>query len=82
MSESDDSRVRQRAEELNPEELAAGSDDPQRQAEIILEDSDRREQEAERTQHPDDMKDGSTRTPTGNPDAGNPDAGNPDAGSA
>ena len=63
MSNSDDSRARHRAEELNPEELAAGSDDPLRQAEIILSDSDRRTEEAEYTQHPDDMKDGSSRTP-------------------
>lgn len=63
MSEPDDPRIRQRAEELNPEELAVGSDDPRRQAEIILADSDEREEAAEHTQHPDDMKDGTSRTP-------------------
>jgi hypothetical protein len=63
MTEPDRERIRQRAEELNPEELAVGSDDPLRQAEIILADSDRRTDEAERTEHPDDMKDGTTRTP-------------------
>lgn len=57
MTEPDDSRVRQRADELNPEELAVGSDDPLREAEIILEDSDRRTEEAQYTEHPDDMKD-------------------------
>ncbi len=61
--EPEDERVRQRADELNPEELAVGSDDPLRQAEIILEDSDSRTEEAEHTQHPDDMKDGTSRTP-------------------
>jgi len=59
----DERRVRQRAEELNPEELAVGSDDPQREAEVILADSDRRTAEAEHTQHPDEMKDGTTREP-------------------
>ena len=41
--ESTDDRVGQRAAELLPEELAAGSDDPQAQAEAILADSDVRE---------------------------------------
>lgn len=63
MSEPEDSRVQHRADDLNPEELRVGSDDARRQAEIILEDSDRRTDEAQYTQHPDDMKDGSSRTP-------------------
>jgi len=63
-SEPEDERVRQRADELNPEELAVGSDDPLRQAEIILEDSDERTEEAEHTQHPDDMKDYDHRSPS------------------
>ncbi len=50
-------RVRQRARELNPEELAAGSDDPEAQAEAILADSD------ERTDHPEETKRASHQTP-------------------
>lgn len=42
----DADRVRRRAADLTPEELAAGSDDPQAQAAAILADSD------ERTEHP------------------------------
>lgn len=38
-----DDRTEQRAAELLPEERAAGSDDPRAQAEAILADSDRRE---------------------------------------
>lgn len=38
-----DDRVTTRADELLPEEQAAGSDDAEEQAETILEDSDRRE---------------------------------------
>lgn len=38
-----DDRVDQRAADLLPEELAAGSDDPRAQAEAILGDSDVRE---------------------------------------
>lgn len=49
MSESDD-RVAERAD-LLPEERAAGSDDPQAQAAAILDDSDRRTDEPERTKH-------------------------------
>ncbi|MDR6865270.1 hypothetical protein [Phycicoccus sp. 3266] len=45
-----DERVGQRAE-LLPEELAAGSDDPQAQAEAILEESDERTEHPEQTQH-------------------------------
>ena len=41
----------------SPEEAAAGSDDPQRQAEIILEDSD------ERTEDPEQTKRNSVQTP-------------------
>lgn len=44
----DEERIAERAE-LLPEEEAAGSDDPQRQAEVILEDSDRRTAEPEQT---------------------------------
>ncbi|WP_327005774.1 hypothetical protein OHA72_64385 [Dactylosporangium sp. NBC_01737] len=39
----DDDRVSSRAEELLPEELAAGSEDPKAQAEALLQDSDDRE---------------------------------------
>jgi hypothetical protein len=39
----DDERVRDRAGELLPEEVAAVSDDPQAQAEAVLHDSDDRE---------------------------------------
>ena len=46
----DESRVEARSH-LAPEELAAGSDDPHRQAEIILEDSDARVADPEQTQH-------------------------------
>ena len=44
----DDERVAERSG-LLPEEEAAGSDDPQRQAEVILADSDRRTAEPEQT---------------------------------
>jgi hypothetical protein len=51
MSEHPDpDRIQARAN-LEPEELAAGSDDPHRQAEVILEDSDTRVAEPERTKH-------------------------------
>jgi hypothetical protein len=52
----DDDRVETRAE-LLPEELAAGSDDPEAQAEAILEESD------ERTQDPEGTQAESTQTP-------------------
>jgi hypothetical protein len=52
----DEQRIAERAE-LLPEEEAAGSDDPQRQAEVILEDSDRRTAEPEQTKRE------STQTP-------------------
>lgn len=45
--ESTDDRVGQRAAELLPEEIAAGSDDPQAQAQAILADSDVREADLE-----------------------------------
>ena len=51
-----DERVGQRAE-LLPEELAAGSDDPQAQAEAILEESD------ERTEHPEQTQRDSVQSP-------------------
>jgi hypothetical protein len=51
MSDADDKRVHQRADELNPEELAVGSDDPVAQARIILEDSDARTEDPEGTKH-------------------------------
>jgi len=44
---------------LLPEEIAAGSDDPQLQAEAILEDSD------ERTDHPEETRHDSSQTPGG-----------------
>ncbi|WP_073391247.1 hypothetical protein [Jatrophihabitans endophyticus] len=58
MTESPDpDRVDQRATDLLPEERAAGSDDPEREAEIILEDSDARTEDPEGTKHE------STQTP-------------------
>ena len=58
-------RVNERAD-LLPEEERAGSDDRQRQAEVILEDSDRRTAEPEQTRRE------STQTPdrTDSPDTG------------
>lgn len=41
----DEARIEHRAH-LGPEELAVGSDDPHRQAEVILEDSDARTEQA------------------------------------
>jgi hypothetical protein len=46
----DQDRIAERAH-LLPEELAAGSDDPEKQAEAILSESDRRTQEPEQTRH-------------------------------
>jgi hypothetical protein len=43
MTTSGDERVEQRAAELLPEEAAAGSDDPEAQAEAILAESDERQ---------------------------------------
>jgi hypothetical protein len=58
MTESpDEDRVESRGQHLLPEEQRAGSEDPERQAEVILEDSD------ERTEHPEQTKDRSTQTP-------------------
>ena len=52
----DDERIQRRAE-LLPEETAAGSDDPEAQAEAILEESD------ERTEDPSGTRAESTQTP-------------------
>jgi hypothetical protein len=46
----DEERIGQRASELNPEEVAAGSDVPLEQAEAILAESDDRTDNPERTQ--------------------------------
>ena len=43
----DDGRVTERADELLPEEQAAGSDDPKAQAEAILQESDERQDRRE-----------------------------------
>jgi hypothetical protein len=57
MSESsDEDRIESRAD-LLPEEVQAGSDDPDEQAKAILEDSD------ERTDHPEETRHDSTQTP-------------------
>jgi len=48
-ADADEDRVAERAH-LLPEEIAAGSDDPQAQAEQILAESDRRTDEPEQTQ--------------------------------
>jgi hypothetical protein len=51
MSEpADETRAAERAH-LLPEEIAAGSDDPQGQAEAILAESDERTQDPEGTRH-------------------------------
>jgi hypothetical protein len=52
----DEERVEHRAD-LLPEEARTGSDEPQRQAQVILEDSD------ERTEHPEETKRRSAQTP-------------------
>ena len=52
----DEERVEGRSE-LLPEELAAGSDDPQAQAAAILEESD------ERTEHPEETQRDSVQSP-------------------
>lgn len=51
MTGRDDERIGQRASELLPEEVAAGSDVPLEQAEAILAESDDRTDRPERTQH-------------------------------
>lgn len=56
IEQPDHQRVVDRSD-LLPEETAAGSDDPERQAEIILEDSDRR------TAEPAETKRESVQTP-------------------
>jgi hypothetical protein len=56
-SSEDEERIESRAQ-LLPEEEAAGSDDPHRQAEEILRDSD------ERTQHPEETGEESPQTST------------------
>jgi hypothetical protein len=57
MTESaDEDRIQERAE-LLPEETTAGSDDPEAQAEAILEESD------DRTDHPEETRHESTQTP-------------------
>jgi len=57
MTESaDEERIQERAE-LLPEETTAGSDDPEAQAEAILEESD------DRTDHPEETRHESTQTP-------------------
>jgi hypothetical protein len=57
MSEpADESRIERRAD-LLPEELTAGSDDAEAQAEAILEESD------QRTDHPEETRHDSTQTP-------------------
>jgi len=53
----DDDRIESRAE-LLPEERAAGSDDPEEQAEAILQDSD------ERVDDPEGTRRESTQTPS------------------
>jgi hypothetical protein len=53
---ADADRIAERAH-LLPEELAAGSDDPERQAEAILEESD------QRTDQPQATRDESPQTP-------------------
>jgi hypothetical protein len=52
----DDERIQRRAE-LLPEEAAAGSEDPEAQAQAILEESD------ERTEDPEGTRAESTQTP-------------------
>jgi len=56
-SPEDEERIEGRAQ-LLPEEETAGSDDPHRQAEEILRDSD------ERTEHPEETGEDSTQTST------------------
>ena len=55
---AEERRVAERAH-LLPEEIAAGSDDPQAQAEAILEDSD------DRTDYPGETRHDSSQTPGG-----------------
>jgi hypothetical protein len=53
---ADESRIERRAD-LLPEEVTAGSDDAEAQAEAILEESD------ERTEHPEETRHESHQTP-------------------
>jgi hypothetical protein len=58
MSEpADESRIERRATDLLPEEQAAGSDDPELQAEVILAESDAR------TERPEEARRESSQTP-------------------
>ncbi len=57
MSQTPEEEQVQGRAELLPEELAAGSDDPQGQAEAILEESE------DRTEHPEQTRHDSTQTP-------------------
>ncbi|GAB4004304.1 hypothetical protein [Nocardioides ultimimeridianus] len=56
-TDPEDDRVRTRAENLWPEEQEAGSDDPEAQAEAILEESD------ERVEAPEETRRDSSQTP-------------------
>ena len=58
-ADADEDRVAERAH-LLPEEIAAGSDDPEAQAEQILAESDRRTDEPEQTQEESVQSDVST----------------------
>ncbi|MHA6510293.1 hypothetical protein [Tessaracoccus sp. Y1736] len=57
MTESPDDRLIEGREQLLPEELAAGTDDPEAQARAILEESE------DRTLHPEKTRRESTQTP-------------------
>ncbi|MEO6412625.1 MAG: hypothetical protein ABIO48_08555 [Pedococcus sp.] len=57
MSQPFDEQRVESQRELLPEELAAGSDDPEAQSEAILEDSE------DRTEHPEQTRHESTQTP-------------------
>ena len=57
MTESHDDHQTEGREALLPEELAAGSDDPEAQARAILEESE------DRTLHPEETRHASTQTP-------------------
>lgn len=54
---ADESRIERRASDLLPEEVTAGSEDPEAQARAILEESD------ERTDHPAETRHEYTQTP-------------------
>ncbi len=51
MTEPVDDRLIAERAHLLPEEISAGSEDPERQAEAILEDSERRTLEPQQTRH-------------------------------